>query len=261
MLNLNCRYLGNISSLLMLCFGLILSCKSNVHTDNSTSDMSGGIHKIVVQQVIQTSQYTYLRVKENEKENWLALPGMDAKAGEVYYYTGGLVMANFKSKELDRTFDQVVFLQKVSTSPTEATDTAIANTMPAIGDTSNAYNQAKNDSYKKSVTAQEKKDVKVQTVKGGISIAELYAQNKKFAGKSVKICGQVTKYTPSVMGKNWIHIQDGTEHDGKYDLTITSATEVSVGDVVTFEGAISLDKDLGYGYFFEVIMENATLHK
>jgi len=63
------------------------------------------------------------------------------------------------------------------------------------------------------------------------------------------------------MGKNWIHIQDGTEGEGVYDLTITSLQNVSVGDTVTFEGKIALDKDFGYGYFYNVLMEEGGLIK
>jgi len=61
------------------------------------------------------------------------------------------------------------------------------------------------------------------------------------------------------MGKNWIHIQDGTDYKGSFDLAITSAISVMVGDTLTFEGKITLDKDLGYGYFFDVLMEDAQV--
>jgi hypothetical protein len=58
------------------------------------------------------------------------------------------------------------------------------------------------------------------------------------------------------MGKNWIHIQDGTDFNGGFDLTITSDSQHAVGDTVIFEGKISLKKDFGYGYVYEVIMED-----
>jgi hypothetical protein len=90
-----------------------------------------------------------------------------------------------------------------------------------------------------------------------MTIAKLFAEKAGMAGKTVKVRGQVTKYTPMVMGKNWIHIQDGTDYQGKFDLTVTSGTEVKLGDIVTLEGKIALDKDLGYGYFFDVLMEDA----
>jgi hypothetical protein len=50
------------------------------------------------------------------------------------------------------------------------------------------------------------------------------------------------------MNKNWIHLQDGTENNGKYDLMVTSDKEVKVGETVTLVGKISLSKDFGYGY-------------
>ena len=73
----------------------------------------------------------------------------------------------------------------------------------------------------------------------------------------MKIKGQVTKFSPNIMGKNWVHIQDGTNDSGNYDLTVTTNDVVKVGDVVTFEGTIVLKKDFGAGYFYEVIMEDA----
>src|ERR1019366_8858505 len=74
-------------------------------------------HKIVVQEVIQTKNYTYLHVKENDSLKWLAVPLMQANAGETYYYSEGLPMQQFESKELHKTFDEVIFLGGVSPEP------------------------------------------------------------------------------------------------------------------------------------------------
>ena len=63
------------------------------------------------------------------------------------------------------------------------------------------------------------------------------------------------------MGKNWIHIQDGSGDSNNFDLTITTQDQAKVGDVVTFEGTIGTKKDFGYGYLYEVIMEDAKLLK
>jgi hypothetical protein len=75
----------------------------------------------------------------------------------------------------------------------------------------------------------------------------------------VKITGRVTKYNPSIMGKNWVHLQDGSEFEGGYDLTVTTDTVVEVGETVTFEGKIALDKDFGYGYFYSVLLEEGKI--
>ncbi len=60
------------------------------------------------------------------------------------------------------------------------------------------------------------------------------------------------------MELNWVHIQDGTEFEGKFDLTVTSTESFKVGSVVTLEGVLALNKDFGYGYSYEVLLEKAT---
>ena len=250
---------------------MITSCQSNVNpgSTGTNATLPPNVHKVLTEEVIQATQYTYLKVKENEKEGWLALPSMVSKPGETYYYTGGLEMTNFSSKELNRTFDKIIFLQKVSTDPNnmgadDKTPQAAPQQQPqqmAAGANDTVSPEMNNETYKRSVTPQEKKVIKVAAVKGGVTIKELFSQKKNYEGKPVKVSGQVTKYTPAVMNKNWVHIQDGTDFEGKYDLAITTDADVKVGDNVVFEGKISLDKDLGYGYFFEVIMEDASLKK
>ncbi len=94
-----------------------------------------------------------------------------------------------------------------------------------------------------------------------ISIAELYANKTVYQGKTVRLHGKVVKYNPNIMGKNWVHIQDGTEHEGKNDLTVTTSMTTKVGDEITVEGTVVLNKDLGAGYFYEILLEDATIVK
>ena len=75
------------------------------------------------------------------------------------------------------------------------------------------------------------------------------------------IKGEVTKFASGIMGKNWSHFQDGTSHEGLYDLMITTQEQVLVGDVVIFEGTVAIDKDFGAGYFYPVIVEAAVIKK
>jgi hypothetical protein len=97
--------------------------------------------------------------------------------------------------------------------------------------------------------------VKVEPCNDCLKISDILANKKTYSGKMVKVTGQVTKYNPAIMGKNWIHIQDGSEFQGGFDLTITTDQNVAVGQIITFEGKIILDKDFGYGYFYSVLME------
>jgi len=103
----------------------------------------------------------------------------------------------------------------------------------------------------------EKVNVAIEPCTDCITIAKLFADKKSYSGKVVKIKGQVTKFNPEIMGKNWVHIQDGSEFEGGFDLTVTTNIKVVLGEIVTFEGKIALDKDFGYGYFYNVLMEEA----
>ena len=201
------------------------------------------MHEVKVEDVVQTSNYTYLQVSENNAEFWIAVNRQEAAAGEVYYYAEALEMNNFNSKELNRTFETVFFVQGISKEPVAA---AADNTMPA-------------KPVQPNITAKE--GISVAPAQEGLSIGKLYADRSSYEGKKVKMKGQVTKINDGVMEKNWIHIQDGTNDAGNFDLTVTTLDKVKMDDVVTFEGTITLKKDFGYGYFYEVIMEDAKLVK
>ena len=63
------------------------------------------------------------------------------------------------------------------------------------------------------------------------------------------------------MGKNWIHIQDGTGDPQKntHDLVVTTDGMAEKGEVVTIEGVVAANKDFGSGYKYEVIIEDAKV--
>lgn len=106
------------------------------------------------------------------------------------------------------------------------------------------------------VVQTEKVNVIIEPGEGCIKISDLIANKKSYSKKVIKVKGQVTKFNPQIMGKNWVHIQDGSEFEGAYDLTITTDKQVTVGETITFEGKIILDKDFGYGYFYNILMED-----
>lgn len=217
----------------------ILACQSK-NNSKTVTDSASNIHEVLVEEIVQVSGYTYLRVKEKNNELWLAAPKMEAITGKIYYYDKGFQITNFKSKELNRTFDSITFIEELSSAPIKAD-----NHGALVSPGSSKSNFVKID-------------IKISPVEGSISISDLYAQKESFKGKTVTVRGQVTKFSPEIMGKNWIHIQDGSDYQGNFDLTVTSAIKVNPGDTVTLKGIITLNKDLGYGYFFDVIMEDAV---
>jgi hypothetical protein len=130
---------------------------------------------------------------------------------------------------------------------------------PLVRQTSNKQvtNQSTTYTDKKLAVEVIKKYVKIEPCNGCTTISNLLSNKKSFSGKNIRVKGVVTKYNPQIMNKNWIHIQDGSEFQGGFDLTITTDKSVSLGDTVTFEGKLALDKDFGYGYFYTVLMEDA----
>ena len=227
-------------NLFVLLAGLILFAASCKQKSAADENLAPGVHKATAEEVIQTSNYSYVRISENGNENWIAITRQEIEKGKSYYYVPGIEMNNFVSKELKRTFPSILFVDKFSDQPIVAKITVA-------------------DSAKGKQEAIQKEGVKVEVAKGGISIAELYTNKEKYAGKTVKISGEVVKYSADIMKMNWVHIQDGTSSNGSFDLTITTNDVTKVGDVVTFEGTVTLKKDFGAGYFYEVIVENAKL--
>ncbi|WP_152286438.1 hypothetical protein [Flavicella marina] len=213
---------------------LVVSCKSekkNVVKKHSFA------HEIVVQEVIQVTGYTYINAKENNRSYWLAAPSTQAKVGETYFFNDGLEMVNFKSKELNKTFETILFLQNIYSN----TDTAAVE-KPVVPS--------------KSKEKQEK--IKIDKEAGVTTIAELYEELEAYKGKKVVIKGKVTKFNEMIMNKNWIHIEDGTDFNGEYDLILTSQEKFTVGAIVTIEGVVATNIDLGYGYKYKLLVEQAT---
>ena len=102
-------------------------------------------------------------------------------------------------------------------------------------------------------------DLRIDPVDGGVTIGDLYQNAADYQGKEILVKGQITKIVRAVMGKNWVHMQDGSQSDGKFDLTITTQDSVAVGDVALFKGILATDKDFGTGFFYEIILEEAAL--
>ena len=198
-------------------------------------------HKIVVKDVIQAPSYTYLKVSEQGQEYWIATTKQPIETGTILNYEQGLEMKNFTSKELDRTFDSIWFVSQLR------------------GD---ADTPAKQDGalspYGGSAAAPDA-DIHVEKLADGVDIATLYANRSDYADKTVRIRGQVTKFNPNIMGRNWVHIQDGTRSGEAFDVTITTPAMVQPGDVVVFQGKLALNKDFGAGYRYDLIIEEAEL--
>jgi hypothetical protein len=195
-----------------------------------------------VEEVLQTSSYTYLLAEENGARQWLATLKLDLSVGDIFYYKGGLDMVNFNSKELDKTFDSVLFLEGLYTSEAMLLGEKNMTGSPEITNSATSIISSI-----------------IESAVGGISIAELMANKSSYGDKKVKLRGKVVKYNAGIMNKNWIHLQDGTSDGEENDIVITTDVSARVGDIITIEGIITLDKDFGAGYFYNIIMEEGVI--
>jgi len=198
------------------------------------------LRTVVVQEVIQATSYTYLKVKEVDRDFWIAIAKRQIDAGATISFAGGLEMKNFHSKDLQRTFETIYFV-----------DSIVSGAAPAAQQSMSMPHPVKPEL--------ETKEISIEPAEGGITIGELFTNRDSYADKTVLIKGQVMKVNRAIMDRNWVHLQDGTGDSCGFDLTVTTTEQVNVGDVVTFEGKIKLNEDFGSGYSYEVLMEQARL--
>lgn len=210
-----------------------------VFTAGCSNPSGDGAVTVKVKAVEQVPNYTYLLVKGKGPEYWIAVSSTEIEVGEKITYQGGMLMEDFYSKELDRTFEKVLFLDGFA-------DSQQAPTMdPMQGSTQGSVKT-------------DKLDTRIEHEEGTVSIEALFKNPDAYEGKTIRIRGEVAKFNAQIMDRNWIHIQDGTEYDGNYDLTVTSRQNFMVGQVVTIEGILALNRDFGYGYSYALLLEEAT---
>lgn len=224
---------------------------------------------------IDVSQYSYLKLATASGEVWAAVTRTDKKAGDEVGVGNAFPMQNFESKELNRKFDVVYFGTLASPAgeaapmPPAMAGGAMGGGMPppAMGEGAGGPPNPAQLAAQHQAVVTGPNDVEVKKVAkaggaDGRTIEEIWSQRAKLKGKPVAVRGQVVKFT-AVMGKNFLHLRDGTgSPDSKTnDLTITTSDAVGVGDLVTAKGVIVTDKDFGAGYAYPVIIEDAKLAK
>jgi hypothetical protein len=253
------KKIRNLMMLTVMAFIAMTACNQNKNKQFEEL-LKKGIHSVIVQEILQTSNYTYLRLHELGNPEikasdtlWAATTFIEPKQGDTLYYKGGMPMFNFKSRELNRNFKKILFLDSLSKKPPIPTKEALIGT---------GHNMM-GDSSKGGTPQIKKVTVVIDKVADAVPIADLYAKKMSFNGKIVKVNGQVTKFSKEIMGRNWMHIQDGSEWGGKFDITMTTdlKNQANVGDVVYFEGRVAVDKNIGQGYFYEILVEDAKILK
>ena len=218
----------------------LMLCSAVVWAGTSAVPPVASSLKGEVLEVKDVESYTYLRLKVKDGETWAAVSTAAVKKGDQVTIENVMVMNNFKSKALNKTFKTIIF-GNLAGSGASAFDMAAAHSVK-VADTG-------------------KIEVARATGENAKTVEEIVTKAAELKDKPVALRGKIVKYNPGIMGKNWLHLRDGSGTDAKSsnDILVTTTQQAKLGDVMTVKGVVRTDKDFGAGYSYKVLIEDATL--
>ncbi len=261
--------------LIFFIFTVLISCSSylisqpvmampKASTPSNVPTIAG-----TIVETMNASGYTYMLVLSGTDKTWVAIPATTVKKGATINYYEGMEMKDFTSKTLNRTFDSIIFSSGL------AKDNAEVTQQPAASDPFTAAVKAEKTTSKPApematsggsagaIAPLEEINIPKATAANGYTVQEIFEKAKELAGQKVQVHGKVVKFSPMIMGKNWLHIQDGTGDpmQNSHDLVVTTKETVELNSVVTIEGTLAAEKDFGAGYKYAAIVEDASIIK
>ena len=218
-----------------LSLALVLSCAQATDLPSAPATVQG-----VVLEVQDVDAYTYLRLQTAQGDTWAAVNKTPVKKGDKLTLSNVTVMTNFESRTLHKTFPSILF-----GTLGDAGAPAMAATPVATP------------------TARELEAIHVAKASGANArtVAELWAERAALKDKPVLLHAQVVKVNANIMGRNWLHLRDGSGAAGSNDMLVTTTELAQVGDVISVRGVVRTDQDFGSGYAYKVLIEQATLQK
>ncbi|MGO9443256.1 MAG: nucleotide-binding protein [Thiobacillaceae bacterium] len=229
-----------MKALLFICM-IIFSPFVTAHDTPASPSPVGTVVKGEVLEVKDVESYTYLHLKTKDGETWAAVNKASVRKGAEVTLENVMVMNNFKSTSLNRTFPTLLF-----------------GTLSGPGE-----NADMGKGHPEFAKMAEGPDIHIPKARGknAHTIAEIIMHRSAFVDKPVVLRAKVVKYNPAIMGKNWVHLRDGSgsASANTNEILVTTTNETKVGDVVTVEGTVRVNKDFGAGYSYKVLIEEATL--
>ena len=185
-----------------------------------------------VLEVRDVENYTYLRLKTRGGETWAAVSKAQVVQGSEVTIENAMVMNNFESKSLKKTFRTILFgtLAGAAAHSARPVDTVDVNVARAVGENAR-------------------------------TVEEVVTRGAELKDKQVRVRGKIVKYNPGIMGRNWVHLRDGSGSDANNDILVTTNDQAKIGDVVTVKGLVRTDRDFGSGYTYKVLIEDAALQQ
>ncbi len=179
-----------------------------------------------VLEVANVPGYTYLRLKTARGEKWAAVNRSEVGKGDRVTVENAVVMKDFESRSLKRTFKSILF----------GTLAGAHAAQPAPAE-----------------------EIHVTRAAGDMTVEEVATRRTELKDRQVQVRGKIVKYTPGILGRNWIHLRDGSGAEGSNDLLVTTTDQAKSGDIVTVKGVVHTDRDFGAGYTYKVLIEDAAL--
>jgi hypothetical protein len=198
-----------------------------------------------VLEVKDVESYTYLRLKTDDGETWAAVGKAPVKIGDKVTIENAMVMKNFESKAQKKIYSTIIFGTLGGTGSILGAGNATA---AAHGSVAKAVDTA---------------DIHVPKANGtnAQTVEDVNTKSAALKDQFVLVSGKVVKFSANIMGKNWIHLRDGTGSGAanSNDILVTTSSQTAIGNVVTVKGIVRTDKDFGSGYSYKVLIEEATL--
>lgn len=206
--------------------------------------------------------YTYMRLKTAAGVTWAAVTTAGVKVGSTVNILNPMTMQNFQSKVLNRQFESIVFGSLDGPAAPAGGMPAAATPAPGTAAMPPGIQMRPMAPANAAPAPQVAKLPKASGPEGR-SVAEVVQTRKALKDKTVLVRGQVVKVNTGIMGKNWLHLQDGSgsAKDGTNDVLVTSTELAKVGDIVQARGTVRTDVNVGPGYDFAVMIEGASLRK
>lgn len=212
-----------------------------------------------VAETVDAGGYTYVLVDTGTNKLWAAATKFQVKAGDSVAVPDSMPMTDFHSKSLNRDFPLIYFASSIAVNGAKPAEMTLPADHPALGGGVGGHPPVGHPSAASKTPPPKVDFAGLKPAKDGKTVAEIYAGASKLDGKSVKVRGKVVKYNANILGKNWLHIQDGTGSAGNNDLLVTTKGQAKRGDTVLVEGKVARNKDFGSGYKYELLIEEAKV--
>ncbi len=274
-----CTLAGSAALMFLLSTGIPAPDNAQAASTGTSTEAVSPQGKVL--QTMDSGGYTYLEIETKTGSAWAAVPQTQVEKGQEVHVQPGAVMNDFPSKTLNRTFKSIVFSsgfvggKQISTPPakTVASETGGGDSFQQAlqqesgGGNPHSFGSDASGTMGSAVSSGaaviSSADVKVEKVdsENGYTVAEIHDKAKELNNKTVQVRGMVVKVSKMIMGKNWLHLQDGTGDPkaNSHDLVVTTMADPAKKSIVVVEGELHAEKDFGHGYKYSVIVEDAVI--